>query len=153
MKSRCSGRWSIAVDAVQSSQAILHLLLEVVAGSAEADIAAGDECVLLLLQGPCRGRLHSFAHDPCLRAVDLAIEIGKLGIGADRLLDRTARRRAVEARPAGHSQLGAETLELNGERMIVAAGAGMIRIEPQRGGEVSQGFRAVALLAKIGRAS
>jgi len=45
--------------------------------------------------------LRRLADDPGIHGVDLAVEIGKFGIGADRLFDRTAGHRAIKARLAG----------------------------------------------------
>ena len=82
-------------------QPLAHGLHEVVTGVVEQCIAAGEKFVLLALQRAaisraCGGRVadHFGAGD-----IDLAVEIGQLGIGADRLLNRPPRGRAIESEP------------------------------------------------------
>src|SRR5215831_16847484 len=97
-KSSCSDL--ISVDPQQTLESLAHGLLQVVARTAVLQIAAGKKLFLLALQRPPGATAHTsrFAHRPGVCGIDLAVEIGKLGTGADRLLHRPTRGCAIKAR-------------------------------------------------------
>ena len=65
-------------------QTLSHCIAQVVVRPAESGIAAGEKGVLLALQGAAGARTVApgFADHFGVHGIDLAIEIGKLGIGA-----------------------------------------------------------------------
>src|SRR5712691_7281898 len=93
------GRRSVGLDRQQVVQPRLHRLVQIVSRPAERGIALGEKGVLLALQGAAGAR--TVARGPTdhlgVHRVDLAVEIGKLRIGADRLFDRASGGGAIEA--------------------------------------------------------
>src|SRR5438874_13393389 len=92
----------IPVDPVNLLQAVAHGLFQIVAGPAVFRIAPGD---IFLLLSPQRARLlwgHLPGRGPDVRRLDLSIEIGEFGVGADRLLHLAAGGSAVQPRLAGN---------------------------------------------------
>src|SRR5690242_20177107 len=89
------GCGSISLDLQQPLQALAHRLLQVVTSLAEVGVAAGEKIVLRLLQGAAGARAvgHGVVHDLAVHRIDLAVEIGEIGTGADRLLHRALCRR------------------------------------------------------------
>src|SRR5207302_11022164 len=90
-------------------------------------------------------RIPGFADDPDIHRMDLAIEIGKLGIGTDRLLSREAGGLAIETGLAGERYLRADPFQLLRHRFVIAAREGMLRVELDRHAEIGQRLRPVAL--------
>jgi hypothetical protein len=78
----------IPVNAVQTPEALAHRLFQIVTRLAEAGIASCDEFVLFALQIADVATVTGFLKHPDVRPVDLPIEVGEFGIGANRLLDR-----------------------------------------------------------------
>ena len=64
----------------QMVQPFFHGLLQVVIRPAEPGVAAGDEIILLALQGAAGARIvgGGFADHSGVRRVDLAVEIGQI---------------------------------------------------------------------------
>jgi hypothetical protein len=77
----------ISVDPVNLLQAVTHRLLQIVPGLTEGGVAAGEEVLLLALQNAHIARVTGFTDRPGIRPLHFAIEVGKLGIGADRLFN------------------------------------------------------------------
>src|ERR1700743_189796 len=75
----------------QRLETVLHLLFQVVTGTAKLSVAAGDEILLRLPQRARLAGIVRFVDDPGVGGRYLAIEIGELRAGADRLLDRAPR--------------------------------------------------------------
>src|SRR6478735_11343207 len=92
--------WLIAVGAYDFPQPFLHDLAQVISRPAELGIAAGDISLLLALQLAGVIEAPGFTHDPDIHRMDLAVEVGQLAIGADRLLHRAAGGLAIETRLA-----------------------------------------------------
>src|SRR5690242_11696575 len=136
----------IPVGPQKMLQTVPHELQQVVAGFAEIRVAAGDEVILLALQGLPLARRLGLAHDADVHRMDLAVEIGEFRIGADRLLRRPARRRAIEARLARDRHQRAQPLQLPRQLPVIAARELMVRLELDRGAEVGERLRPVALL-------
>src|SRR6266849_2006374 len=78
----------VRLNRQQMVQPLLHGLVEVVVRPAKPSIAAGNDLILLVLQGAAGARTvaRGFTDHLGIHRVDLAIEIGQLRIGADRLL-------------------------------------------------------------------
>src|SRR5579871_411764 len=135
-------------DVQEMVEPCAHGLLQIVTGTAEAGIALAEKPVLLLLQrAPGAWTVgRRIAHDLAVHRVDLAIEIGKLGIGADRLLDRAAGRCAVEARLARYRHQRAEALQLLCEPLVIASRGRMVGLQLDRGGKIRERLRPVAFL-------
>src|SRR5262245_65814826 len=93
---------SVTVNPVDLLQPLAHGFCQVIAGLAELRVAAGDEGILLALQDTDLARVACFLDHSDVGAVNLAIEIGQLRAGADRLLARAARGGAIEARLFGN---------------------------------------------------
>src|SRR5262249_39793949 len=127
---------SIPIHPVQPLQPVLHRFLQVITRPAKLGVAAGDGLVLLAPARPGLGRATRFADDARVQGVDLAVEIGELAIGADRLLDGTANAGAVEAGLAGDRHLRPDALELAGDRLVIGLGLLVVRIELQRRTEI-----------------
>src|SRR6476661_6280284 len=94
--SGCSCCKLVPVDAVVLLQAAAHRFFQIVAGPAVFRVATGDKFLLL---PPQLARLlwrHLLSDGPDIRPLDLAIEIGEFGTGADRLFHLAAGGGAVE---------------------------------------------------------
>ena len=128
---------------------LAHDLWQVIVRPAKPGIAASDKIILLVLQGAAGGRVvgAGLADHFGVHHVDLAVEIGEIGIGADRLLDRAGSGGAVETRPVVDRHLGADALQLQRQRFVIGFCRDVIRLEPDRGGEILQRARSVALFA------
>src|SRR4029078_7265793 len=120
-----------------------------IAAAAEGGVALADEVALLAGQRQRRPVAVGFrARDhPQEDVVDVAIELGEGGIGADRLLHLALRRGAIEARQV--LLVGQRTQPLHLERdVVVVLGRGLVgRIEANLLGVILQRASAVALVA------
>src|ERR1043165_2336333 len=88
--SDCSCCKLVSVDSVDLLQAAAHRPFQIVAGPTVFRVATGD---ILFLLPPQLARLlwrHLLGDGPDIRPLDLAIEIGEFGIGADRLFHLAA---------------------------------------------------------------
>ena len=87
---------------------------------AEGGVAPGEKssCSRCMAR-PARGSFAPAADHFCVHGVDLAVEIGKLRIGADRLFHRPPRGRAIEARFVVDRHHRANALDLQRQRLVV----------------------------------
>src|SRR5258707_699114 len=88
-------------EGIELVQPLRHRLAQVIAVAAERRVALLDKIALLLGQRQSRSMAVGFrARDrPQKYVVDVAVEPGKAGIGANRLFHRTFRGGAIETRP------------------------------------------------------
>src|SRR5665647_1748130 len=130
-------------------QPLPHGLLQVVARTAERGVAAGDELVLLALQRPAGARTagRRLADHLGVHGIDLAVEIGELRIGADRLLHGAPGGGAIEARLVVDRHQRAQPLQFLRQRFVIAARGRMIGVQLDRGTEIGERAGPVALPA------
>src|SRR6202166_2272864 len=149
---RCSAEKAarlMRLDRQQTVEPLAHRLLQIVVRAAEGRVAAGEKIVLLALQGAAGARAGArrIMDRLGIGGVDLAVEIGQFRAGADRLLHRALRGGAIKARLVVDRQQRAETLQLLRQRFVIAPRGGVVRVELDRGGEIGQRPRPVALPA------
>lgn len=87
-------------DRIELFQPIFHRLAEIIAALAERTVALLDEVALLPGQRQRRAMAAGFriGDHTEKNIVDVAVELGQTGIGADRLFDLAFRGGAIEAR-------------------------------------------------------
>jgi hypothetical protein len=80
-----------SIGADDLPQPRLHGLAQIITRAAELGVALSQKHLLIALQGSLHMGVdaHGFADHDDVHLVDLAVEIGKLGIGADGLLHLT----------------------------------------------------------------
>src|ERR1700710_177588 len=105
-------RPSISVDAIDLLQPLFHRLPQVIARPAEFGIAASNKILLLALQLALLPGVLDLAKRPQIRGVDLAVEIGKFGIGADRPFHRAPRGSTIETRLSRYRLQRTQPLQL-----------------------------------------
>ena len=140
--------------AVELVQPLLHRLAQVVAAAAERGVALVDEVALLPGQRQRRAMAVGFrARDrPQEDVVDVAVELGEAGIGADRLFHRTLRGGAIEARQVLLRSQRAQPFDFERDLLVVVGRGFVGGIEADRLGIILQRAGAVALAAP-GRAA